>query len=80
MIKVCLDNKIMNYIVEIEKNRFILENTKVPVELSNKFRKNTRKVSSYASNNIEGNPLSFEQAEKVIESKNRHFLKMIHYQ
>ena len=40
-----------------------------------KFRKNSKKKSSYASNRIEGNPLSFEQADDAIESKNRHFLK-----
>ena len=75
MIKAFLDNKLLNSIIEIEKNKTILENTKVPVELSNKFRKNTRKRSSYASNAIEGNPLSYQQAENAIESKNRHFLK-----
>ena len=75
MIKVNLTNTILDYIIEIEKNKTILESTKVPLELSNKFRKNTRKKSSYASNAIEGNPLSYEQAEKVIDSPNRHFLK-----
>ena len=75
MIKAFLDNKLLTAIIEIEKNKTILENTKVPVELSNKFRKNTRKRSSYASNAIEGNPLSYQQAENAIESKNRHFLK-----
>lgn len=75
MIKVSLNNALLNALLDIEKNKTILENTKVPLELSNKFRKNTRKRSSYASNAIEGNPLSYEQAEKAIESKNRHFLK-----
>ena len=75
MIKVSLNNDLLNALLDIEKNKTILENTKVPVELSNKFRKNTRKRSSYASNAIEGNPLSYEQAEEAIESKNRHFLK-----
>lgn len=75
MIKVTLNNDLLNALLDIEKNKTILECTKVPVELSNKFRKNTRKRSSYASNAIEGNPLSYEQAEKAIESKNRHFLK-----
>ena len=75
MIKITLNNKLLNSLIKIEQNKTILENTKVPVELSNKFRKNTRKRSSYASNAIEGNPLSYEQAERAIESKNRHFLK-----
>ena len=75
MIKMTLTNDLLRSLIEIEKNKTILENTKVPVELSNKFRKNTRKRSSYASNAIEGNPLSYEQAIEAIESKNRHFLK-----
>ena len=75
MIKINLTNQLLNYLIDIEKNKVILENTKVPVELSNKFRKNTRKRSSYASNAIEGNPLTYEQVENAIESKNRHFLK-----
>ena len=75
MIKITLNNQLLNSLFKIEQNKTILENTKVPVELSNKFRKNTRKRSSYASNAIEGNPLSYEQAERAIESKNRHFLK-----
>ena len=75
MIKINLTNQLLNSLIDIEKNKIILENTKVPVELSNKFRKNTRKRSSYASNAIEGNPLTYEQVENAIESKNRHFLK-----
>ncbi len=75
MIKIKLNNKLLNSLIDIEKNKFILENTKVPIELSNKFRKNTRKRSSYASNAIEGNPLYYEQVSNAIESKNRHFLK-----
>ena len=75
MIKVTLNNKLVNSLIEIEKNKTILENTKVPIELSNKFRKNTRKRSSFASNFIEGNPLSLSQAEEAIESSNRHFIK-----
>lgn len=60
MIKITLNNQLLNSIIKIEQNKIILENTKVPVELSNKFRKNARKRSSYASNVIEGNPLSYE--------------------
>ena len=60
MIKINITNELLNTLIEIEKNKLILENTKVPVELSNKLRKNTRKRSSYASNAIEGNPLSYE--------------------
>ena len=75
MIKVVLTNEILNSIISIEKNKDALNRIKIPVFLSNKFRKNTKKRSSYASNKIEGNPLTIEQADKVIENKNRHLLK-----
>lgn len=75
MIKVKLDNGILNSILEIEKNKNSLDLVKIPINLSNKFRKNTKKRSSYASNKIEGNPLTYEQADAAIEAKNRHFLK-----
>lgn len=75
MIKTTLNNDILNKILEIEKNKDALNLVKLPVNLSNKFRKNTKKRSSYASNRIEGNPLTYEQADAAIESKNRHFLK-----
>ena len=75
MIKIALNNEILNKILEIEKNKYALNLVKIPVNLSNKFRKNTKNRSSYASNRIEGNPLTYEQAESAIESKNRHFLK-----
>ena len=75
MIKAILNNDILNKILEIEKNKDALNLVKLPVHLSNQFRKNTKKKSSYASNRIEGNPLTYEQADAAIESKNRHFLK-----
>ncbi len=75
MVKALIDSEILNYILEIEKNKDSLNRIDIPLTLSNKFRKNTRKRSSYASNKIEGNPLSFEQASEVIESRNRHLLK-----
>lgn len=75
MIKVALNNEILNAILNIEKNKETLNQIKIPVSLSNKFRKNTKKRSTYASNKIEGNPLTFEQADNAIENKNRHLLK-----
>jgi Fic family protein len=75
MIKTTLNNGILNKILEIEKNKDALNLVKLPLNLSNKFKKNTKKRSSYASNRIEGNPLTYEQAGAAIESKNRHFLK-----
>ena len=75
MIKVQLNNEILNKILEIEKNKEALNLVNIPTNLSNKFRKNTKKRSSFASNRIEGNPLTYEQAENAIDSSNRHFLK-----
>ena len=75
VIKAQLDNDILNSILDIEKNKNALNSVKLPVNLSNKFRKNTKKRSTYASNKIEGNPLTYEQADAAIESKNRHLLK-----
>lgn len=75
MIKVKLDSDILKSILDIEKNKNSLDLVKIPINLSNKFRKNTKKRSSYASNKIEGNPLTYEQADAAIEAKNRHFLK-----
>ena len=75
MINVKLDWGILNSILQIEKSKNSLDLVKIPINLSNKFRKNTKKRSSYASNKIEGNPLTYEQADAVIGAKNRHFLK-----
>lgn len=75
MIKSIIDNEIMNFILEIEKKKDSLDLVKIPVNLSNKFKKNSKKRTTYASNRIEGNPLTYEQADAVIESSNRHFLK-----
>ena len=75
MIKIQLTNQMINSLIVIERNKTELSNTDLSVLLFNKFRKNTRKKSSFASNKIEGNPLTFAQAEEAIESNNRHFLK-----
>ncbi len=75
MIKVVLTNEILISILDIEKNKELLNQVSIPVSLSNKFRKNTKKRSTYASNKIEGNPLTFDQVDNAIENKNRHLLK-----
>lgn len=75
MIKVALNNEILNSILSIEKNKEALNQITIPVSLSNRFRKNTKKRSTFASNKIEGNPLTFEQADKAIEDNRRHLLK-----
>lgn len=76
MIKVTLSNQILKYITEIDKNRYKVSSVKLSTNITNKLRKNSKKKSSYASNKIEGNPLSEKQVDEVIESDERkHFLK-----
>lgn len=76
MIKVKLTNEILNYVTSIERNRFKVSSISISPSLSNKLRKNSKKKSSYASNKIEGNPLSEAQVDEVIERDERkHFLR-----
>lgn len=76
MIKVTLTNEILRYITEIEQNRYKVSSVKLSKTVMNKLRKNSKKKSSYASNKIEGNPLSEKQVNEVIESDERkHYLK-----
>lgn len=76
MIKVTLSNQILKYITEIDKNRYKVSSVKLSSNITNILRKNSKKKSSYASNKIEGNPLSEKQVDEVIESDERkHFLK-----
>ena len=76
MIKVTLTNDILKKILSIEENRFSLSTIELPLMTKNKLRKNSKKKSSYASNKIEGNPLTEKQAEEAIEGdEHKHFLK-----
>ena len=76
MIKVTLTNEILKKISAIDENRFSLSSIELPVMTKNRLRKNSKKKSSYASNKIEGNPLSEKQADEVIErDEHKHFLK-----
>ena len=61
MIKVNLSNEILRYILEIDKYRYDVSSVKLPVSISDRLRKNSKKKSSYASNKIEGNPLSWKR-------------------
>jgi len=71
MIKVTLTNEILRYITEIEQNRYKVSSVKLSSTVMNRLRKNSKKKSSYASNKIEGNPLSEKQVDEVIESDER---------
>ena len=76
MIKVTITNDILNSIIEIELNRYKMSLVELSQNVLNKLRKNSKKKSSYASNKIEGNPLSEKQVDEVIESDERkHYLK-----
>lgn len=76
MIKVRITNDILNSIIEIELNRYKMSLVELSQNVLNKLRKNSKKKSSYASNKIEGNPLSEKQVGEVIESDERkHYLK-----
>ena len=76
MIKVSLSNEILNRISAIDENRFSINEAKLPQATANRLRKNSKKKSSYASNRIEGNPLTEKQADEAIEKdEHRHFLR-----
>ena len=60
----------------IEENRVNITNVDLPSITMNRLRKNSKKKSSYASNKIEGNPLTENQANEVIERDvHKHFLR-----
>lgn len=76
MIKVTLTNEILKKITTIDEYRFSLSTIELPSITKNRLRKNSKKKSSYASNKIEGNPLTEKQAEDAIDrDEHKHFLK-----
>ena len=75
MIKSLINNETLNSVLEIEQNKFVFNSLTIFTNLLNRFREKAKIMSSYASNKIEGNPLTYEQAEIAINSENRHFLK-----
>ncbi|MBQ2812006.1 MAG: Fic family protein, partial [Clostridia bacterium] len=76
MIKVTLTNDILKNITAIDENRFSLRTVNMPAITQNRLRKNSKKKSSYASNKIEGNPLTETQAIEAMErDSHKHFLK-----
>ncbi len=76
MIQVSLTNDILKKISAIDENRFSLRTMELPQVTKNRLRKNSKKKSSYASNKIEGNPLTEAQANEAMErDAHKHFLK-----
>ena len=74
VIKATLTNEILRYITKIDRNRYRVAAVKLPAPVADRLRKNSKKKSSYASNRIEGNPLSEKQVDEVIERDNRRHL------
>lgn len=66
MIKATLTNDVLKKILSIDENRFSLSTIELPLVTKNRLLKNSKK-SSYASNKIEGNPLTEKQADEAIE-------------
>ena len=76
MIKVTLTNEILKKISAIDENRFFMKTIDLPQITMNRLRKNSKKKSSYASNKIEGNPLTEAQANEAMErDEHKHLLK-----
>ena len=46
MINAVLTNEILNYITEIDKNRYAVSSVRLPKSVANKLRKNSKKKSS----------------------------------
>lgn len=75
MIKLTLTNAILNFIIAIEKNRYVVSTKPIERTIATKLRKNSKKKSAYASTKIEGNPLTEAEALEVIDRDEReHFL------
>lgn len=76
MIRASVTPGMLGRISAIEESRFRVSNAKLPALSMNRLRKNSKKKSSYASNKIEGNPLTEQQVDEAIErDPHRHFLK-----
>lgn len=76
MIRVTLTNEILRRISSIDENRFRVNRIDLPQITANRLRKLSKKKSSYASNRIEGSPLTEEQADAAAEADvHRHLLR-----
>lgn len=76
MVKAVLTNEALKRIGTIDESRFSFKTMELPQMTKNRLRKNSKKKSSYASNKIEGNPLTEAQANEAMErDAHKHFLK-----
>lgn len=76
MIKSVVTNEMLGRLLTVERAKTRFGDVRVPVVLSNRLRKSSKKKSSFASNRIEGNPLTEAQSDSVIDGPSRrHYLK-----
>ena len=75
MISVIITNEMLRRIVSIENCRSHFQDDRIPGPIHARLRKNSKRKSTYASNRIEGNPLTEEQVADALDSKRRHHLK-----
>ena len=75
MISVMVTNDMLRRIISVENCKFQFHGERIPGAVHARLRKNSKKKSTYASNHIEGNPLTEEQADAAVESEKRHHLK-----
>lgn len=76
MIKISMTKEIHQRIATIDEIRTSLDAIHIPQYMQSRLRKNSKKKSSYASNKIEGNPLSENQSNEAIDrDEHSHFLK-----
>ena len=75
MISVTVTNEMLRRIVSVENFRSHFRGDRIPGAVHTRLRKNSKKKSTYASNRIEGNPLTEDQADAAVESERRHHLK-----
>ena len=75
MIKVRLTNEMLGRLLSVERCLERFGGIRLPVRLTNRLRKSSKKKSSYCSTKIEGNPLTEAQVSEAIDSSRRHYLK-----
>ena len=75
MITIQLTNNMLRSIVAIENLKALFPGDAIPGPIHARLKKNSMKRSTYASNRIEGNPLTEQQATEAIDASKRHYLK-----
>lgn len=68
-----ITSKIAQALMEIEAAKAVIENTPIPPAVEAELRHRARVKSTHYSTRIEGNKLTLQEAEQVIERKKTHF-------